>query len=108
MDTSFFHVDASHDLGIVLLMHGFKPSSLKFPRAETFGGIAKFSGTKFSISESVTFEPDSSDGNSSLSCVSFNDNIASRNNSLKGLLLHYFRSCLCHCGKGDGFVFWSS
>ncbi|XP_058197048.1 uncharacterized protein LOC131313017 isoform X3 [Rhododendron vialii] len=62
VETSFFHIDSSHDLGIVLRMHGFKPSILKFPRAETFGGIAKFSGTKYSISETVTFEPDLTDG----------------------------------------------
>ncbi|KAE9461490.1 hypothetical protein C3L33_06604, partial [Rhododendron williamsianum] len=62
VETSFFHIDSSHDLGIVLRMHGFKPSILKFPRAETFSGIAKFSGTKYSISETVTFEPDLTDG----------------------------------------------
>ncbi|KAI8535314.1 hypothetical protein RHMOL_Rhmol10G0164400 [Rhododendron molle] len=62
VETSFCHIDSSHDLGIVLCMHGFKPSILKFPRAETFSGITKFSGTKYSISETVTFEPDLTDG----------------------------------------------
>lgn len=109
METSFFHIDSSHDLGIVLRMHGFKPSILKFPRAETFCGIAKFSGTKYSISETVTFEPDLTDGNLSLSCCfPSGDTIVSRNNQLIGILLHYFRSCLCYRGKGDGCIFWSS
>lgn len=109
VETSFFHIDSSHDLGIVLLMHGFKRSNLKFPRAETFSGIAKFSGTKYSISETVTFEPDFTDGNLSLSrCFPSGDTIFSRNNQLTGILLHYCRSCLCYRGKGDGRIFWSS
>ncbi|EYU18028.1 hypothetical protein MIMGU_mgv1a0005351mg, partial [Erythranthe guttata] len=43
-------------------MHGFKPSTLKYLRAESFSEKAKFSGTKFSISEIIKFDPDSSDG----------------------------------------------
>ncbi|KAL6965672.1 hypothetical protein U1Q18_036726 [Sarracenia purpurea var. burkii] len=62
VETSFFHVDSSHDLRIVFQMHGFKPSILRFPRAETFSGTAKFSGTKFSLSETITFEPDLNNG----------------------------------------------
>ncbi|XP_052202477.1 uncharacterized protein LOC127808127 isoform X2 [Diospyros lotus] len=62
MDTSFFHIDSSHDLGIAFNVHGFKPSTLKFPRSESFSGSAKFSGTKFSFSETITFNPDFCDG----------------------------------------------
>ncbi|KAL3354105.1 hypothetical protein AABB24_018653 [Solanum stoloniferum] len=62
VETSFFHVDSSHDLIITFEMHGYKPSVVKFPRAETFGEIAKFSGTRFSLSETITFDPQSSDG----------------------------------------------
>ncbi|KAM3303588.1 putative protein isoform X1 [Capsicum chacoense] len=62
VETSFFHVDSSHDLMITFEMHGYKPSAVKFPRAETFGEIAKFSGTRFSLSETIIFDPQSSDG----------------------------------------------
>lgn len=62
VETSFFHVDSSHDLTITFEMHGYKPSAVRFPRAETFGEIAKFSGTRFSLSEAITFDPQSSDG----------------------------------------------
>lgn len=62
VETSFFHVDSSHDLTITFEMPGYKPSAVKFPRAETFGEIAKFSGTRFSLSETITFDPQSSDG----------------------------------------------
>ncbi|KAL7225811.1 hypothetical protein ACSBR1_021051 [Camellia fascicularis] len=61
-ETSFFHIDSSHDLGVIFHVHGFRPSILKFPRAETFSGIAKFSGTKFSLSEMIAFDPDLCDG----------------------------------------------
>ncbi|KAI7990467.1 putative vacuolar protein sorting-associated protein 13C [Camellia lanceoleosa] len=61
-ETSFFHIDSSHDLGVIFHVHGFRPSILKFPRAETFSGIAKFSGTKFSLSETIAFDPDLCDG----------------------------------------------
>lgn len=43
-------------------IHGFRPSNLKFPRAETFSTMAKLSGTKFSLTEMVSFDSDSSDG----------------------------------------------
>ncbi|OVA10906.1 Vacuolar protein sorting-associated protein 13 domain [Macleaya cordata] len=59
---SIFHTDSTHDLGIVFHMHGFKPSISKFPRAETFTTVAKFNETKFSLCETLTFLPDSSDG----------------------------------------------
>ncbi|PSS01845.1 Vacuolar protein sorting-associated protein like [Actinidia chinensis var. chinensis] len=62
VETSFFHIDSSHDLGLVLHMHGFKPSALKFPRPETFCGVAKFNGTKFSLAETITFDPTLNDG----------------------------------------------
>ncbi|KAA8547313.1 hypothetical protein F0562_003823 [Nyssa sinensis] len=62
VETSFFHIDSSHDLGLAFQLHGFKPSILKFPRAESFSAIAKFSGTKFSLSETITFDPAVCDG----------------------------------------------
>lgn len=62
MATSFHHVDPSHDLGLEFQMHGFKPSALKFPGAEAFCSMAKFSGTKFSLSEILTFDPEQLDG----------------------------------------------
>lgn len=43
-------------------MPGFKPSSLKFPRAETFCTVAKRSETKFSLSEIMIFDPDMTNG----------------------------------------------
>ncbi|KAM3684567.1 hypothetical protein ACJW31_11G053600 [Castanea mollissima] len=62
VETSFHHIDPSHDLGLKIHMQGFKPSDLKFPRTEKFCAMAKFSGTKFSLSETVTFYPDLSNG----------------------------------------------
>ncbi|CAK9182445.1 unnamed protein product [Ilex paraguariensis] len=58
VEISFFHVDSSHDLEISFSMRGYKSSTLKFPRAETFAAMAKFSGTKFSLSETVAFDSD--------------------------------------------------
>ena len=63
METSFFHIDSSQDLIMVFHMHGFKPSGMKFPRTETFTAMAKFSGTKFSLSETMILDPDLSNGN---------------------------------------------
>uniref|UniRef100_A0A2P2MK19 Uncharacterized protein LOC105135080 isoform X1 n=1 Tax=Rhizophora mucronata TaxID=61149 RepID=A0A2P2MK19_RHIMU len=60
--TSFHHVDPLHDVGLELYMHGFRPSSFKFSCTETFGAVAKFNGTKFSQTETITFNPDSSHG----------------------------------------------
>lgn len=62
VETSFFHIDSSQDLGMVFHMHGFKPSVMKFPRTETFTAMAKFSGTKFSLSETMILDPDLSNG----------------------------------------------
>ncbi|KAJ6776637.1 PROTEIN SORTING-ASSOCIATED PROTEIN putative (DUF1162)-RELATED, partial [Salix koriyanagi] len=66
VETSFHHIDPSYDLGMEFCIHGFRPSNLKFPRAETFSTMAKLSGTKFSLTEMVSFDSDSSDG---LLCV---------------------------------------
>ncbi|XP_073129939.1 intermembrane lipid transfer protein VPS13 isoform X2 [Henckelia pumila] len=62
VETSFFHIDSSHDLSITFKMHGFRPSVLKLPRAETFSTMARFGGTKLSISEVIRFDPEISDG----------------------------------------------
>ncbi|XP_076908384.1 uncharacterized protein LOC143565241 [Bidens hawaiensis] len=62
VETFFHHIDSSHDLSLTFNIHGFRPSGLKFPRAEKFSEIAKFSGTKFSSSESVNFSSDTSKG----------------------------------------------
>nr|KAJ0195949.1 hypothetical protein LSAT_V11C700351370 [Lactuca sativa] len=39
-------------------IRGFRPSVMKFPSAEKFSEVAKFSGTKFSSSESINFTAD--------------------------------------------------
>ncbi|XP_065855428.1 uncharacterized protein [Euphorbia lathyris] len=57
VETSFHHVDPSHDLDLKFCMQGCKASSVKFPRAETFSAMAKYSGTKFSLIETMTFNP---------------------------------------------------
>ncbi|MCL7024846.1 hypothetical protein MKW94_022445 [Papaver nudicaule] len=57
---SICHTDSTHDLGLVFRLNGFKPSISSFPRAETFSGGAKFSETKFSLSETLTFYSESS------------------------------------------------
>ncbi|KAI3688356.1 hypothetical protein L1987_82068 [Smallanthus sonchifolius] len=62
VETCFHHIDSSHDLSLTFHIHGFRPSVLKFPRAEKFSEVAKFSGTKFSLSESVNFSSDISNG----------------------------------------------
>lgn len=62
VETFFHHIDPSHDLRLEIHMQRFKPLDLKFPRMEKFCSMAKFSGTKFSLSEYVTFYPDSSNG----------------------------------------------
>ncbi|KAL2933168.1 putative vacuolar protein sorting-associated protein 13D [Bienertia sinuspersici] len=59
---SFFHVDPSHDLAVKFSIAGFRPAAIKFPRAETFGVTAKPSGTVLSLTETMTFNCDSSDG----------------------------------------------
>lgn len=51
-------------------MYGFRTSTLKFPRAETFSTMAKFSGTKFSLSETLTLDPELFSGNLYLLLIS--------------------------------------
>ncbi|KAF7824639.1 putative vacuolar protein sorting-associated protein 13A isoform A [Senna tora] len=55
-ETSVYHIDPSHDLGLEICIGGFKPSYFKFPRLESFCTMAKFSETKYSLSEALTFE----------------------------------------------------
>ncbi|XP_022960657.1 uncharacterized protein LOC111461381 isoform X1 [Cucurbita moschata] len=55
--TFFHHIDPSHDLELEIQIHGYRPSYVKFPRAETFCSIAKFDGIKFSLSETITLSP---------------------------------------------------
>nr|XP_027100369.1 uncharacterized protein LOC113719357 isoform X2 [Coffea arabica] len=62
VETSFFHIDSSNDLTITCSIERFRPSVLKFPRAETFSAMAKFSGTKFSLSETIAFDSEPLDG----------------------------------------------
>lgn len=59
---SIFHIDSSHDLGLVFHVNGFSNSSSKFPCAEAFVAVARFHENKFSQSETLTFYPDSSNG----------------------------------------------
>lgn len=63
VETFFFHIDSSHDLTFTFDIRGFKPSTLKFGHAEVFSATAKFSRTKFSLSETLTFDSQLSDGN---------------------------------------------
>ncbi|CAL5360504.1 unnamed protein product [Camellia sinensis] len=39
-ETSFFHIDSSHDLGVIFHVHGFRPSILKFPRYFGSSGVS--------------------------------------------------------------------
>ncbi|XP_056171449.1 uncharacterized protein LOC115688889 isoform X4 [Syzygium oleosum] len=57
VQTNFHHVDPSHELGIEFHMEEFKPSVSRFSPAESFTTLAKFSGTKFTASETLTFDP---------------------------------------------------
>ncbi|XP_057249486.1 uncharacterized protein LOC104905906 isoform X4 [Beta vulgaris subsp. vulgaris] len=61
-EASFFHVDSSHDLDMTFNIDGFKPAAVKFPRAETFCSTAKPSGIVLSMTETITFSADLSDG----------------------------------------------
>lgn len=63
VETSFFHVDSSHDLAITFNIPEFGSATIKFPRAETFSTTAKPSGNVFSLTETMTFNSDLSDGN---------------------------------------------
>ncbi|KAK7274520.1 hypothetical protein RIF29_15613 [Crotalaria pallida] len=62
VETSIYHIDPSHDLGLEICIEGFKRSDFKFPRLETFCTMAKFNDTKFSLSETLIFEPNNSNG----------------------------------------------
>ncbi|GAB2222927.1 hypothetical protein Drorol1_Dr00017059 [Drosera rotundifolia] len=62
VETSFFTVDSSHDLVMSLEICDFKPSSIKFPRAETFSSMAKPNGTFLSLIETIALHADSSEG----------------------------------------------
>ncbi|KAF3432303.1 hypothetical protein FNV43_RR27043 [Rhamnella rubrinervis] len=62
VETFFHHIDPSHDLGMEISIDGFKSSTLKFPRSETFCMMAKISGAKFSLSETLTFDTDMANG----------------------------------------------
>ncbi|KAJ1416636.1 putative vacuolar protein sorting-associated protein 13A [Sesbania bispinosa] len=62
VETSVYHIDPSHDLGLEICIDGFKCCDFKFPRLETFCTTAKFSETKFLSSETLLFEPNSSNG----------------------------------------------
>ncbi|XP_051121162.1 uncharacterized protein LOC127244726 [Andrographis paniculata] len=62
VETSFYCIDCSHDVSITFQISGYRPSTLKYPRAESFSKSAKFSGTKFSIPEIIQFDAEFSDG----------------------------------------------
>ncbi|KAJ8775429.1 hypothetical protein K2173_023194 [Erythroxylum novogranatense] len=62
LEMSFYHIDPSHDVELQFYMHGFKSSSLKFPCTETFSTMAKFNGTVLSLTETITFDSDTSHG----------------------------------------------
>nr|XP_011467498.1 PREDICTED: uncharacterized protein LOC101298156 [Fragaria vesca subsp. vesca] len=62
VETSFHNVDPSHQLKLEIHINGFKTAILDFPRTEIFCKKAKFGGTKFSLSEVVPFDRDSTNG----------------------------------------------
>ena len=62
-ETSVYHIDPSHDLGLEIHIDGFKPSHFKFPRLESFSMTAKYSEKRFSLSETLTFESSNLQGN---------------------------------------------
>ncbi|KAG9455236.1 hypothetical protein H6P81_008140 [Aristolochia fimbriata] len=59
---SVYHIDSTHDLGIVIHMDSYKHTVVKFPRAEVFSTIAKSIDTKFSLVEALTFFPEGHNG----------------------------------------------
>ncbi|XP_074272572.1 intermembrane lipid transfer protein VPS13-like isoform X1 [Silene latifolia] len=61
-EVSFFHIDSYHDLSVTFCMAGFRPQTVKFPRAEAFTSTAKPCGTVLSLTETITFSSDSPDG----------------------------------------------
>lgn len=58
VQTSFYHIDPSHELCFSFHLQGYKISVSRFPDAEAFSTLAKFTGTKFILSETVTFDTD--------------------------------------------------
>ncbi|CAK8560603.1 unnamed protein product [Lathyrus sativus] len=66
VETSIYHIDHSHDLGLEICIDGFKCCYFKFPRLETLCTMAKLGATKFSISETLIFEPNNSNGHISV------------------------------------------
>ncbi|KAK7315042.1 hypothetical protein VNO77_33574 [Canavalia gladiata] len=62
VETSVYHIDPSHELGLEICIDGFRCSNFKFPRLETFCTMAKFSETKFSLSETLILEPNNLNG----------------------------------------------
>ncbi|KAJ0248608.1 Uncharacterized protein HA466_0156830 [Hirschfeldia incana] len=67
-ETPFYHIDPSHDLLLEFKLNGSRSSSLKFPRSETFSTLAKFSGGKFSQTETLTFDSYPDGGSVYVSC----------------------------------------
>lgn len=55
--TEFHHVDPSHELMIDLLIQPFIPLSSRFPHAEYFVTLAKLNGTKYTLLETLSFDP---------------------------------------------------
>lgn len=109
VETSLFHVDSSHDLSVTFQLRGFKPSIMKFPRAETFSAMTKFSGMRFSVSEVIKFDPELLDGIYNCYCVA--------NLSCCMLIIclkvnrhfkNWSRFFIYYRGKGNGCIFWSS
>lgn len=100
METSFHHIDPSHDLGLEFHMQRFKPLDLKFPRMEKFCAMAKFNGTKFSLSEYVTFYPDLSNGTEYLP-IYLLLRLFYVINLLIILVLLYSRSNICDRGENN-------
>ncbi|KAF8099934.1 hypothetical protein N665_0235s0032 [Sinapis alba] len=66
-ETPFYHIDPSHDLVLEFKLNG-STSSLKFPRSETFSTLAKFSGGKFSQTETLSFDSYLDGGSVYVSC----------------------------------------
>ncbi|KAK4756247.1 hypothetical protein SAY87_006374 [Trapa incisa] len=58
VQTSFYHIDPSHELCLSFHLQGYKISVSRIPDAEEFSRLAKFTGTKFILSETLTFDTD--------------------------------------------------
>lgn len=63
METSFYHIDPSHELGLSFHIQGYKISVSRFPDAEAFSALSKFTGTKYILSDTLTFDTDVGKGN---------------------------------------------